>query len=434
MATSSKKQKKVSGSRGIALIIAMIAVCVVAASLFIAYTMVNSTYIRINKEKISRPKYEYFFHVNRIAYGELYSNLMTGMGNGNTETEFSTMTIHTNSGMKDAVDKVTVDGLMRNMALLAAAEAEGFTYDAEAEFSGFEKRIERNAAEAEMSVRKYIQNNYGEYATMKRISKFFKEDIVASAFCDYKEEQFVPTEVQLQEYYEAHKDTLELYDLRMTVIKAEDLKESDNLKNVLKEAEASIWAEGTLYEGVSVRSLNDSIKEWVQDSERKANDSAVVKHTGKEIYYVLGFIEGYPDTSLTADIRILRTSKTESKELLEWWKAGVATEESFAELCMAYSEDATAANGGMMEGVTQNTFYIDVASWIFDENRAPGDTTALESADGYDYMLYYIKQNDCAWKMEARNEIVSEKVLAYLEEITAGMEVKDPKNNLKYDE
>ena len=72
---------KAGNKRKITLAIVIIALCTVAAGLMIAFTAADDTYIRIDKEKISRPKYEYFFHVNRMEYGEIFSNLMTGMGN-----------------------------------------------------------------------------------------------------------------------------------------------------------------------------------------------------------------------------------------------------------------------------------------------------------------------------------------------------------------
>jgi len=434
MAKNKKQTKKINW-KVVAVIFSVVLVCVIAAIPLSHYVVKNRTYISIDEEKVSRLKYEYFFHGTRLEYEDMYMTLMAGMGmNMGNETEFTNMTLNTDSEMKDAVDQATVNELVNNIALLTVAKEEGFSYDARAELAGLMKRITHNAEEAEVSVKEYVKNNYGTYASTEGISDFFKEEIEAAAFYDYKKEQFAPTQEQLQEYYEAHKEELALFDLRMTVVKADTLKKADDLQAVLKEAEANIWTEGILYEGVGMNGLNTVIAEWMQNPDRKANDSTVVKNPEKEIYYVLGFIDCYPDISLTADIRILKTDDSNSDKLLELWKQGEATEESFAELCMIYSEDVAATKGGFKEAVTQNTYDKNMEAWIFSEDRVPGDSTAMISADGYGYVLYYVRQNECAWKVNVKNKIVSEKMAAFMDGITADIEVKDAKNKLKYDD
>jgi len=296
---TSKKTQQVQQTpnfKRIVLIIAITTVCVVGAIPLIDYGVMNGTYIRINKEKVSRLEYEYFFHINKVEQGEFYNSLMASMGMSE-EADFSYLTLQTDSTIKDGVDEATVAGLITNRALLAEAEKEGFTYDASEEFAAFEETVEQAAAEADMSVSQYVKKTYGTYATMKRIAKFYKEDITASAFYDYKAEQLAPTEEELQEYYEANRGELDFFDFHMTVIKVEELEESDDLETVLAQAEENIWTEGELYEGITLSGLDSSMTDWLTDSERKANDSVVVKHTEKDMYYALGFVERYLDES-----------------------------------------------------------------------------------------------------------------------------------------
>lgn len=46
--------------------------------------------------------------------------------------------------------------------------------------------------------------------------------------------------------------------------------------------------------------------------------------------------------------------------------------------------------------------------------------------------MYYVGQNDPAWKLSVRSTLLSETMTAYMEEISAGIEVEDSKGNLNY--
>ena len=173
MAKNKKQTKKINW-KVVAVIFSVVLVCVIAAIPLSDYVVKNRTYISIDEEKVSRLKYEYFFHGTRLEYEDMYMTLMAGMGmNMGDETEFTNMTLNTDSEMKDAVDQATVNELVNNIALLTAAKEEGFSYDARAELAGLMKRITHNAEEAEVSVKEYVKNNYGTWDFKKHISYSF---------------------------------------------------------------------------------------------------------------------------------------------------------------------------------------------------------------------------------------------------------------------
>ena len=69
----------------------------------------------------------------------------------------------------------------------------------------------------------------------------------------------------------------------------------------------------------------------------------------------MAFEKRYLDETPSADVRvIIPTEDKTGEEILEEWKSGAATEDSFAELCKKYTQDTSAVeNGGLFEQVTK---------------------------------------------------------------------------------
>lgn len=79
-----------------------------------------------------------------------------------------------------------------------------------------------------------------------------------------------------------------------------------------------------------------------------------------------------------------------AEELLEQWKTGAATEESFAQLANEHSEDpGSNTNGGLYEYVYQGDMVDTFDAWCFDESRKPGDTGIVETDYGY-HIMYFV--------------------------------------------
>ena len=66
-------------------------------------------------------------------------------------------------------------------------------------------------------------------------------------------------------------------------------------------------------------------------------------------------------------------AKAKAEELLDEWKNGDATEESFAELAGAWSEDGgSSLNGGLYTYVTEGSMVEAFNDWCFDSSRKAG--------------------------------------------------------------
>ena len=112
------------------------------------------------------------------------------------------------------------------------------------------------------------------------------------------------------------------------------------------------------------------------------------------------------DVNITGDADVtdaqFEASETEAARILEEWKNGAATEESFAELAKKYSNDGNAADGGIYERVYKGQMVTAFEDWCFDSNRKPGDTGIVETEFG-NHVMYYVGQDIPYWKMQALN-------------------------------
>ncbi len=97
----------------------------------------------------------------------------------------------------------------------------------------------------------------------------------------------------------------------------------------------------------------------------------------------------------------------EASALLEQWKQGEATEQSFAALATTHSEDpGSKGNGGLYEGVTKGYMVEAFDAWIFDEARVYGDTDIVKTPFGY-HIMYFVSREP-AWEKNASAMLVSD--------------------------
>lgn len=85
----------------------------------------------------------------------------------------------------------------------------------------------------------------------------------------------------------------------------------------------------------------------------------------------------------------------EAERILQEWKAGAATEESFAELANTYSQDGGSnTTGGLYELINIDASYVaEFREWAVDANRQVGDTAIVETEFGY-HIMYFVSGED----------------------------------------
>ena len=468
-----KKEERISTTVGIVFLVAL--VCLVASFPIRTYLATHETYVVINGEEVNKVEFDYVYNTSKNNYITQYGSYLSYFGL-DTSKDLSTQMYSETLTWKDYFEQNAVESLKQNKALMAEAKAAGFTYDTTDEYNTFKETIKTSAAAAGVSDKEYVRSIYGSYATMGRIEEYVKNDMVMNAYYQKLQEDNAPSDDEVQSYYEENKATYDSVDYRLTTIEAdlptepteladpveetaadttgttdgtaatdstqdtayqpsdaEIAKAMEDAKVLADDAEQTVAKDGEAHENEKKSSVNYLISDWLFDDARKAGDTTVITNDNSHCYYVVAFEKRYLDETPSADVRvIIPTEDKTGEEILEEWKSGAATEDSFAELCKKYTQDTSAAeNGGLFEQVTKTGMTEELSNWIFDNSRQAGDTVAITVSDT-SYVLYYIGQDQPEWKINIKNTLVSDTMSQHMQDITADVTVEDPKGKLNY--
>lgn len=467
-----KKEERISTTVGIVFLVAL--VCLVASFPIRTYLATHETYVVINGEEVNKVEFDYVYNTSKNNYITQYGSYLSYFGL-DTSKDLSTQMYSETLTWKDYFEQNAVESLKQNKALMAEAKAAGFTYDTTDEYNTFKETIKTSAAAAGVSDKEYVRSIYGSYATMGRIEEYVKNDMVMNAYYQKLQEDNAPGDDEIQSYYEENKATYDSVDYRLTTIEADLPTEPTELADPVEEtaatdgtaatdatasdstdtayqpsdaeiakamedarvladdAEQTVAKDGEAHENEKKSSVNYLISDWLFDDARKAGDTTVITNDNSHCYYVVAFEKRYLDETPSADVRvIIPTEDKTGEEILEEWKNGAATEDSFAELCKKYTQDTSAVeNGGLFEQVTKTGMTEELSNWIFDSSRQAGDTVAITVSDST-YVLYYIGQDQPEWKINIKNTLVSDTMSQHMQDITADVTVEDPKGKLNY--
>ena len=184
-------------------------------------------------------------------------------------------------------------------------------------------------------------------------------------------------------------------------------------------------ASSTACNDYSYANLNSVYAEWVTDSNRKAGDIAVIPSETTEVngYYVVLFHGVNDNTYALKNVRHILVSfehhheegeehdhsevtyteeeiaaaKAEAEEILAQWKAGEATEDSFAALANEKSDDGDGTTGGLYENIYKGQMVEAFQDWCFDASRVTGDTGIVETEYGY-HVMYFVGDSETNYR------------------------------------
>lgn len=456
-----KKEKRKEKLTWAVVIIAL--VCLIASFPIRTQMAVSETFVKINGEDISRVEFDYNYNVVKNNYMNTMGSYLSMFGM-DLSADLSTQMYSENMTWEEYFEYETVQSIIRGKALKAEAEAAGFTYDIEKEYANYEDGIKETASVAGLSTGDYIKQAYGSYATMSRIKEYIKESIYVNAYYTQLSEDKAPSDEEIQSYYEADKSAFDSVDYYLTLIKAELPTEPTELADPVEETEQTtteetyqpseaeiekamadakvladaavdtVATEGELREDAKYVGTSNLIRDWLFDESRKEGDTTVVEDTAGNQYYVLSFVKRYLVETPSADVRIIMTEGDGGQAILDEWKNGEATEDSFAALADKYNAGTSfTAEGGFYEGVAPTGTLEVIATWLFDASRTTGDATSVTTEDGTaSYVLYYVGPNVPEWKLNAEAEILADVLENHLQEISKDAEVEDINGNLEY--
>ena len=113
-------------------------------------------------------------------------------------------------------------------------------------------------------------------------------------------------------------------------------------------------------------------------------------------------------------------AEAEAQRIYDEWKAGEATEESFADLATEYTQDpGSQTTGGLYENVYPGRMVTEFNDWCFADGRAVGDSGIVKTSYGYHIMFFSGEGEGVYWKTAVDTLMRNEKVTEMLAEITA---------------
>ena len=345
---------------------------------------------------------------------------------------------------QDAFEERAVIALSEKHAMLEMAEEEGFTFDTEPTYQSYLTTMALTASSAEMTVGKYLRSAYGGYASEKRLEPFVREDIFIEEYYKHLVDNAVPTDEEITSYYEENKMSLDLVDYRIMSVTAEVEEDAsaDELGDAMAAAKkmaenflVTIMEESDVYEDQRMEDMDSKIAEWLFSADRKQGDTTVIVDDTTHKAHALYFENRHRDERETIDYRMMVVGIEEGEDLFNQWKAGEATEETFAEMCKEHSWDNLASEGGLVQGVAAGTYNGEVDKWLYEEERNVGDATFIEDEEyQITYLIYYLGEARPAWQNTIIDLLAADVAYEQYHAIAESYVVKDPKNNLNYDE
>ena len=183
---------------------------------------------------------------------------------------------------------------------------------------------------------------------------------------------------------------------------------------------------------------------WLIDSARKPGDITLLEDGSDttHYYYVVRFDGRGRDQEETHDVRHLLVkagsangtaaptqaeydeAEEKAQALLDEWKAGEATEESFAALATANSGDSSSAQyGGLISDITSSSGYVEAfRDWALDPARKAGDVELVKTEYGW-HIMYYVSTNDPIWKQNTTAALMNQDYENMAKEASQGWKI-----------
>lgn len=212
---------------------------------------------------------------------------------------------------------------------------------------------------------------------------------------------------------------------------------------------AGTEASSTVYTDQASTGINSYLSGWVTAENREPGDVTcieipgtvkdengedletitafyVVLFTGKNdnevelvnVRHILVSFEGDAQEDGTYSEEVKEAARASAEEILNEWKSGDATEDSFAALANEKSTDTGSnTNGGLYEDVYPGQMVTAFNDWCFDSARKSGDTGIVETTYGY-HVIYYVGTTGQTYRdYQIVNELISNDMEAWSQEL-----------------
>ncbi len=470
-AREAQQRKAEQRSNQVYITIAVVFVLVAAATLVWKSNIIQkkATAVTIDGENYTATEVNYYFR-NEYQYfvSQYYSYLsMFGL---DTSKDLKSQAFSMGEDGETWYDYFLDQALTQlkaDKALNDAADEAGFDEWNDSMQSNFDTVMENQKSNAEnsgYSLKEYLKLGYGSGMTQSAYEARLKYALRASAYSSAYKDSLTYTTQQLTDAYNADPNAYDRVsyesvsisgavattDADGNTVDVTDEMKTDAMAAAKKTAD-SIYA--SYQSGGSLSALADAqdganytnsesgtyssstLYDWLFDASRKAGDSAVLEDSSSSMYYVVVFRDRYRQDYNTIDVRHILVrmdtsdldsssdtydedlqkrkdeTKAKAEEILNEWKSGDATEDSFAALANEKSEDSGSnTNGGLYTRVHEGAMVEEFNDWCFDASRKAGDTGIVygESSNyqGY-HVVYFVGEDLPCWQADAFDNLQS---------------------------
>lgn len=178
----------------------------------------------------------------------------------------------------------------------------------------------------------------------------------------------------------------------------------------------------------------EDIEAYFTENEATFSEQGITKESGliSSVRHILVCPEGGTEDEETGAVTYSEAEwaacLAEAEKILNEWKAGEATEESFSELATTYTEDTgSQSTGGLYEGIYKDSGMVEpFETWSIDTTRKPGDVGIVKADfDHYKgYHIMYFVSGEAYWIDAARTQLLSERTTALIDEAEAKWPMK----------
>ena len=371
------------------------------------------------------------------------------------------------------------DYMLQVKALTDYAVANGISLTEEeiaAVDASFEGLDEYAASLGYSSADGMLATNYGEGVNKEVARQAQLDSALARKAYSQKQDSFTYTAQELEDYYQSLEGSSDVFAYAYYYVLADVVETTDadgntttaateqTLAEARAQADAIVMAyqdgeeedaverfnvaidsqlsgeKATERSNVSGSSLSSSYSEWLM-ADRQAGD-VTVADDGNGCYVVL-FLGRDDNHYPVAQVRHIlikaeadedgnysdeakAAAKARAEEILAEWNAGEKTEESFAALAEAYSEDdGSNTNGGLYDSVAKGQMVEEFDAFCFGDHKKGDTAIVYGESSGYAgyHVMYYVGEGELYSESIARSALSSEAMSTWLDELQAGYEV-----------
>lgn len=457
----------------------ILVVLLIAAILFLdsGYLYKHTTAVTVGDESYSPAEInyqygsQYYYWINQ--YGSYASIFGLDSSTGLTGLDKQECSMTDGGTWRDYFIDAALSQLVQTQALVDYAEANGIeltdeekatvdedvaTVDAYATLQGFS------------SANNFLAANYGNGVTTDIAREFGYVGSLANKAAEAYSDSLEYSAKELSEQYESYNGEQDYFDYAYYYISAEKVTgedgndtvtdetvaaaeakaneilaayeeaEDEDIEARLNAAIATVDADGySTHNAATVGGALGSYKEWMMDLARKSGDATVSANSTNDGFYVVAFIGREDNNYKLAQVRHILVkaeadengeytdeakaeAKARAEEILAEWKAGEATEESFAALAEANSADTGSnTNGGLYDAVRKNQMVEEFDEFCFAKHKH-GDTDIVygeSSAYAGYHVMYYVGEGQLCSAAIAEEDLKTTALQSWLDELMA---------------